>query len=76
MAINEAVWPAHIVLELTVTEGDVLTTTVVIVAPEQAPFNPATENVVVVIGETIILFPLAPLLHVYVVAPVEVSVVV
>ncbi len=34
------------------------------VEPEHVPLLPATENEVVVAGETIILFPLDPSLHV------------
>ena len=66
----------QIVEEFTVTVGNGFTKTVVMVEPEHEPLLPATENEVVVAGETTILFPLDPLLHVYVVAPVEVSVVV
>jgi hypothetical protein len=62
------------VLELTVTIGNGFTKTVVTVEPKQAPLFPTTVKEVVVVGETIILFPIAPLLQVYVVAPVEVRV--
>lgn len=76
LAINVAVWPEHMVGELTDIIGNGLTTTVVTVAPEHAPLVPETENEVVDAGETIILFPIEPLLHEYEVAPVEISVVV
>jgi hypothetical protein len=52
------------VLELTVTEGNGLTNTVVVEEPVQEPLVPVTENGVVLDGETTILFPIAPLLHV------------
>lgn len=74
LAVKEDVWLEHIVLELTVTIGKGFTKTVVTVEPKQAPLFPTTVKEVVVVGATIMLFPIAPLLHVYVIAPAEVRV--
>ncbi len=74
-AINVAVLFAQMLGEFTVIDGNALTTTVAIVDPLHVELVPVTENAEVDPGDIIIELPMAPLLHVQVIAPVEVSVV-
>jgi hypothetical protein len=73
-AVSEALWPLHIVGEFTVTVGSAFTVTVAIAVPVQPEVFPVTVYEVVVPGETLIGFVVAPVDHVYAVAPLAIRV--